>query len=126
MSHIPRPDRAYRKGIAGDWAMSDREYCPNCSESESIIRHPNNTWECPNCSTVWVHAPNRHPQDPITPPLQPGTPGSRSTVTITITIRELGALERFISRKTVAGDVGLVESVLREIVDKARPGVANK
>jgi ethanolamine utilization microcompartment shell protein EutS len=47
-------------------------------------------------------------------------------VTITITIRELGALERFISRKTVAGDVGLVESVLREIVDKARPGVANK
>jgi hypothetical protein len=43
---------------------------------------------------------------------------------LVLTARELQALERFLSRKTVAGDVALVESVLQEIVSKAKIVVA--
>jgi hypothetical protein len=38
---------------------------------------------------------------------------------IVLTARELKALERFLARKTVAGDVALTEGVIRQIVDKA-------
>lgn len=50
--------------------------------------------------------------------LPEGTPGSRTRYTITLSAREKGAIERFLGRKTVAGDVALVEDVLREILKK--------
>ena len=40
---------------------------------------------------------------------------------VILTARELGAVVRFLNRKTVAGDVALVKDVLRELVDGATP-----
>lgn len=42
------------------------------------------------------------------------------TAQIDFTARELDAISRFQRRKTVAGDVALVEGVLRQIVERAK------
>jgi len=51
-----------------------------------------------------------------------GTPGARTrtTLDVTVTRRQLQALARFLKRKTVEGDVALVESVMLQIVTSAR------
>lgn len=47
-----------------------------------------------------------------------GKPGQRTryTASIELTAREKQAVERFLSRDTVEGDVALVESVMRAIL----------
>jgi hypothetical protein len=45
---------------------------------------------------------------------------TRHTSRIVLTARELGALTRFLARKTVEGDVALTEGVLRQIVERRR------
>lgn len=42
------------------------------------------------------------------------------TAQIVYTAREREALERFLARRTVAGDVALVESVLRSLLERAK------
>lgn len=45
---------------------------------------------------------------------------TRHTSRIVLTARELGALTRFLARKTVGGDVALTEGVIRQIVERSR------
>jgi len=42
------------------------------------------------------------------------------TSSIALTARELGALPRFLARKTVAGDVSLTMGVIGRIVERSR------
>lgn len=45
---------------------------------------------------------------------------TRYRCAIKLTARELGAVSRFLARRTIAGDVALVDGVLREVNENAR------
>lgn len=57
--------------------------------------------------------------------LPEGTPGSRTTYQIEITAREKEAVERFLTRKMVAGDASLVEDVMQKIAELPKKELAD-